>query len=400
MLPSELTTAHFKGYPPQARAVAVDHLALLQRMPLSFAPSLLRELIEYDEKFPAERARMDRELRYLQSLPAGQVGECFAGFEGIRLTPAQASFDWVNHPLEFSEQLSAFLWSTHQMDAYRAAAFAYGDRMQHAAPPPDLPMRRLGIAIIGQGAEPKGAPLFQQLRQHGTYFSQVKFERGLESLLTAAEERAKAQPLPYAHWYVEGGSPAAFAPSLTCVSYANLASVREELLSRIQKQVSEPGMGPERLRDDLARLSPAALGMQGDALLNQFQLKLLTEGSGTQIFSTTFAQWAAREVLRRAEALTLVVRFAPRQRQRPMNELLSSADGPLTLDPQGSLIDADMSSYYHWLNQRRLPRSENSSFLVWFEGRGQALAIGPTLPRGTVSQSPLDLRTLLELATA
>ena len=41
-------------------------------------------------------------------------------------------------------------------------------------------------------------------------------------------------------------------------------------------------------------------------MLGRFQVKLLTEGSGTQIFSTTFAQWTAREALRRAEALTLV----------------------------------------------------------------------------------------------
>ena len=41
-------------------------------------------------------------------------------------------------------------------------------------------------------------------------------------------------------------------------------------------------------------------------MLNRFQLSLLTEGSGTQVFSTTFVQWAAREALRRAQPLTLV----------------------------------------------------------------------------------------------
>ncbi len=47
----------------------------------------------------------------------------------------------------------------------------------------------------------------------------------------------------------------------------------------------------------MARLSPEDLGMgkSGDPVLDRFQIKLLTEGSGTQIFSTTFAQWTARE---------------------------------------------------------------------------------------------------------
>ena len=107
----------------------------------------------------------------------------------------------------------------------------------------------------------------------------------------------------------------------------------------------------------------------------------------------------AREVLRRAQALTLFVRFAPRQRQRPMNELLSGSGSNLELDPVGSLIDADMAAYYQWINQQRLPRSEQSSFLVWFEGHNQALAISPSLPRGTESSSTIDLGQLLSLAT-
>src|SRR6266496_1827858 len=119
----------------------------------------------------------------------------------------------------------------------------------------------------------------------------------------------------------------------------------------------------------------------GDEILQRFQLKLLAEGSGTQLFSTTFAQWTAREVLRRAQPLTLLVRFAPRQRQRPMNELLSGTGSNVEVDPTGSLVDADMAAYYQWINQRRLPGSEQSSFLVWFEGHSQALAIAPSLPR-------------------
>ena len=65
------------------------------------------------------------------------------------------------------------------------------------------------------------------------------------------------------------------------------------------------------------------------------------------------------------------------------------------LDPAGSLVDADMGSYYTYLNQQRLAGAEKSSFLVWFEGHNEAVAIGPTMPRGTQSSSPTDLRQLL-----
>jgi hypothetical protein len=132
--------------------------------------------------------------------------------------------------------------------------------------------------------------------------------------------------------------------------------------------------------------------------MDRFEVKLLTEGSGTQIFSTTFAQWTAREVLRRAQPHTLLVRFAPRQRQRPMNELLAGTGSNIEVDPTGSLVDADMAAYYQWINQQRLPGSEKSSFLVWFEVHSQALAIAPSLPRGAESSSALNLGELLSLA--
>jgi hypothetical protein len=83
-----------------------------------------------------------------------------------------------------------------------------------------------------------------------------------------------------------------------------------------------------------------------------------------------------------------------------MNELLSNTHTKPELDPAGSLVDADMGAYYHWINQQRLPGSEWSSFLVWFEGHNQALAISPALPRGAQSDSSLDLAQLLSLVTS
>jgi len=402
MLPRDLTAGQFAGYPPQARALAVAHLGALQQLPLSFVPSLLREVSDYDFKFPVERAAIDKELANLSSLSPAQLKEWFQAFSQFSLSPKLENFDWINQPAQFVEQLSAYLWSTHQLDAFREAATVYGDRLRSAVPPEPIPIRRLGIAVIGQGVATYEAPLFRNLREHGTYFGRVKPENGLELLLTATAARAKAHPVAYGHWYVDGGQEADHSPLLTCVSYQSLQPVRTALLKNMQTEIGRPGMGPEELRTHLARLSPSDLGMDKarDAVLDRFQVKLLTEGSGTQIFSTTFAQWTTREVLRRAQALTLFVRFAPRQRQRPMNELLSNGRGNPEADFTGSLIDADMGAYYHWINQQRLPGSEQSSFLVWFEGHSQALVIAPSLPRGTASNSAFDLGELLSLATA
>jgi hypothetical protein len=396
MLPRDLKPEQFSGYPPEAKKLVTNYIAALQRLPLSFLPSLLREAIEYDYKFPVERKALERELANLNSLPAEQLKDWVQGFAQIHLSAALENFDWINAPAQFVEQLSSHLWTTHQLDAFRTAAMAYADRL-HAAVPPEPPSApRLGITVVGQGVGSYDAPLFRKLRAHGAYYSRVNAENGLRVLLDAVAARAKAHPAPYAHWYIDGGQQAEHDAALTTVSYGALESARAALLGKMRADVDRPGMGPEVLRTRLAQLRPADLGFgNGDEVLDRFRIKMLTEGSGTQIFSTTFAQWTAREALRRAQPLSLLVRFAPRQRQRPMNELLAATAESAELDPAGSLVDADMGAYYNWLNQQRLPGANQSAFLAWFEGHKQALAIGPTTPRGTTSTSATDLSQIL-----
>ncbi len=402
MLPQSLQSDQFARYPQDAKKLALAHLAVFRQLPLSFLAALLRELIEYDYKFPAERSAIDKELDNLSSLSSVQIKEWFHPFADLSLSSKLEDLDWVNQPAKFIEQESAYLWSTHQLDTFRQAATDYGNRLRSAVSTEPLPVHRLGIAVIGQGVASYDLPLFRNLRAHGTYFGQVKPDNGLELLLSAVEARAKSHPVAYGHWYVDGGRAAAQSPLLANMSYQGLEPVRNNLLKYIQTQVTQPGMGPEELRSNLARLLPADLGMDkaGDSVLDRFQVKVFTEGSGTQIFSTTFAQWTTREALRRAQPLTLLVRYAPRQRQRPMNELLSDPNANPELDPEGSLVDADMGAYYHWINQQRLEGAEQSSFLVWFEGHSQALVIAPSLPRGAKSDSPMDLKQLLSLAVS
>lgn len=397
MLPADLKPEQFNSYPPQARKLALDYLGTLQRLPLSFLASLLREVIEYDFKFPAERESLEKELANLRSLSPQESKDWFRGFAEIQLSSKLEQFDWINSPAQFVEQLSSHLWTTHELDAFRKAALEYADRF-HAAVHPDPPaLPRLGIAVIGQGVNTHEEPLFRKLRPHGAYFTAVQPDNGLQHLLDVVAARAKSTPLPYSHWYIDGGEELPHPAAITCVSYKNLEPARAALLTRIQTETKKSGMGPEALRTVMAQLHPADLGFErsGDPVLDRFQVKLLTEGSGTQIFSTSFAQWAAREALRRAQPLTLLVRFAPRQRQKPMSELLSPSREPAELDPMGSLLDADMGAYYNWINQQRLPGFEGSLFLAWFENHKEAVAISPSMPRGTVSTSAPTLPQLL-----
>ncbi len=402
MVPSQLKIEQFNSYPPQARQAVAARIDLFRQLPLSFLPLLLRELIVYDWKFPAEQRELDRQLSYMGSLRHEEIQALMARFAQLHLSPELEHMDWVNRPRQFSEQLTAHLWATHQIDSFRGDALEYGQTMDAITPSEPLPIPRLGIAVIGRGVGDNKYPLFRKLRRWGVYFNQVKPDDGNRILLEAVASRATAHPVPFGHWYIDGGASEAISSGeLACVSYGSLDTVRAAVVATMRKAV-ESGTGPEALRTHLAELLPEDVGLNGtgtNAILNRFQLSTLTEGSGTQLFSTTFVQWSAREALRRAQPLTLLVRFAPRQRERPMNELLARADTKPELDPQKSLIDADMGAYYTWINQRRLSGAEQSSFLVWFEDHNEALAVGPSMPRGTESGSSITIAQLLKEIT-
>jgi hypothetical protein len=398
MVPAQLQAENFQAYSPQAKKLAASELPLLRQLPLAFVPFLLKEILAYDSKFPAERNELDSQLAYLSAMPAERRQQEMTVFAGLRLTSQLEAFDWVNSPGRFLEQLSAHLWATHQMDAFRAASQEYVHRFYTEKPPQRPPIPRLGIVVIGQGVAENRYTLFRKLRRQGVYYRRVKPEGAWKAILETVQARAKAHPADYAHWYIEGGAPdESGTGALIFVSYHALTPVRNKITARMRTAYESPQFGAEALRTMLAQIKPEELGMSGAAgeiVLSRFQLSLLTEGSGTQIYSTTFVQWAAREAYRRAQPVTLLARFGPRLRERPMSELLSGETGT-GVDLQGSLIDGDAGAYYTWINQQRLAGAEEASFLAWFENHGEAVAIGPALARGTENSDAIEMTSLL-----
>jgi hypothetical protein len=399
MLPPEATAESFATYPPQARALAVQHLAVIQRLPVAFAAPLMRELIAYDWRFPAERREIDDQFAYLESLSPPDFERTMRGFASLFLSPALNKIDWIRRPGEFVEALTAELWSGHQIDGFRTTADAYAAAWRKAFPETEPVTPRLAVVVMGRDVRADSYPLFRRLAPHGVRIAQVDASGAWETLLDAVAARAAKYPLPYGHWYIDGGSPPAPTdPRLTTVTWAELAPVRSAMLSRMQSVIGSGHGGPEELRTLMAETTMKQVGMSAegqDEVLSRFKLSVLSEGSGTQIFSTTFVQWTAREALRRAQPCTLLMRYASRQRQLPMNELLAGTGDRNAPDPQGSLIDADMGAYYTWIDQRRLTGADQASFIAWSEAQGQAIVAGPAAPRGTTADNAMTMRQIL-----
>lgn len=402
MTPSEITAAQFREYPPLARQVAVSHLELLRRLPLALAPLLLVQVQQYDWSFPAERRTINAQLSYLASLPNEQMSQVVAGFKQITLSSKLEKLDWVESPRQFSDQLSSFLWSSGQQDHFTAAANQFIRQVDASRPAQRLPIPRLGIAIIGKGASTGEIPLFRKLRPYSTYFTAIDPANGLDVLTDLVSARARKAPVPFAHWHIDGARVTiSESDSLKNLSYTALQPVRSALLEKIGSAIKGGIGGPEALNRMLRAMRPEEIGLPGgpgNEVLSRFIANIFTNGQGTQIFSTTFVQWTARELWRRAQPLTILARFTPRQRQRPMNELLSGEDADPQPDPAGSLIDADMGAYLMWIEQQRLAESERAFFVAWFEDHREALVISPYLPRDTESNEAGDMSWLLRQA--
>jgi hypothetical protein len=404
MTPFELTVESFSGYSSKARERAVTALPLLKQLPTAFTPFLLKEIISSEEKFPAELHELDAQLAYLKEMTPERLKTEMQPFANLTLSSKLEAFDWVKEPARFLEMLSAHLWASHQMDRFRSTSEAYVTKFHATLTPVPLPVARAGIVVIGEGvSQDTSYRLFVKIQREGTFYGNVNPENGLAQIHSALAQRAEMHPLPYGHWCLDGAE-APLLKGFSVVSYSQLAPVRAALAKRMLKAYEAEHFDPEMLRTDLARTTYESLGIQpsGDAPVDHFALTLLTEGSGTQIYSTTFVQWAAREALRRAQPLTLLARYAPRQRARAMDELLDGAKSSTAAetDAMGSLIDGDMGAYYTWLNQQRLPGADQSRFLVWFENHKQAVVISPSEKRGGSDLAATDMATLVRKVLA
>ena len=398
MLPSQLSANSFAGYPPQGRALALQHLGVIQKLPIAFAALLMSQVIGYDWLFPAERRTIDDQFAYLNSLSAGDLQQSLAGFAFPSLESNLKGRNWVERPGEFIEEFTADLWASHQIDRFRAVAGAYSSAWRRAYPEPEPVTARLAIVGLGKDLRAPDYPLFRKLIPYGVHVSAVDPTDAWPAILERLSQRASRYPLPYGHWYVDGGAPLPTVdPRLSTVTWAELSGTRAAVLQRMQSVIQSGHGRPEELRTLMAETTPTEVAVNdqdGNETLRRFKLSLLTEGSGTQIFSTTFVQWSAREILRRAQPCSLLLRFQPRQRQLPMNELLAANGDNNAVDPAGSLIDADMGAWYTWIDQQRLTGAGQASLIAWSEAHGQAVVIGPGAPRGTTTVNSTTLRQL------
>lgn len=398
MKPDQLTADSFALYGPAARAFAVEHLPLLKRLPLAVCPSFLQQIQSFDTLFPAERETLRWQCDQLGSIAPGTFAALTAPLQALTLSNDLEKHDWVRDPARFVTDLTGYLWSSSQLDAFRKATL----HLFAAIPPRQDSSPRLAVVVLGQGAQVQPAMLLRKLRRQGVYLTALQHESAFAEIGSLAASHAQTAANPYAAWYVDGGTPHPVLTQAmargTSISYPQLDVVRQRALERMLQTVQSGAGGAEQMRTHLTATSVEQSGVHSitrDPILARFYTELFTESSGPQIFSTSFTQWAGRELARRAQPTTLLLRYAPRQRHQDMNAMFTEK-GPPALDPQGSLLDADIGTFYNWIEMNRITAPGKLTFIAWAENQPFAVVIGPAAPAGAVTSTPMTLAQALK----
>ena len=253
-------------------------------------------------------------------------------FATLRLSPELERLDWRSDAAGFVCKMTAELWSTGQIGTFREAAKLLGPTAMTAEQGAQTSKRRfVAIALDRRlSAVGKTPVLFRMLRPYGTFFPYAHDENEAETLASWLAARANAHPEPYTHWQISGDiwkEPTA-APVVS-LSYNGGLTEREKLLAFFNTVPnSAASQGPEGLQKVLQHLSPEQIGMSAisDPVVRTFALDTLTQGSGTQLYATTFVQWTVREALRRARPESLLAWFTPRYEATLMDWRISHPD--------------------------------------------------------------------------
>lgn len=404
MKPADLQAASFAAYAPEARALAVAHLELLRQIPLAVLPTFLEQIQSLPNLFPKEQATLTGQIDFLSKASPQARATLLGPFAAIPLSPALQQLDWVNSPGTFLGSLSGYLWQSTQIDAYHRAASALFAALPRPAANNNAPAPLL-ISVFGRDATRTDYSLFTKLRTRGLYLRSVSPAGAGEALMALLRTRSQLHAAPYAHWYIDGGSPWSFdgaQSSVVACSYPELAPLTDRVLQAMDKAVQQ-GTGPEVLVQRLSRMRPEELNVADittDARLAHFYIQLLTQSSGTQVYSTSFVQAAAVALLRRAQPQTLCMRFAPRRKPASLNDMIEQRGVSSEPDANGAMIDADMATYYAWLALCDLPNGERSTLISYVEDRGEAFVISPSVTRGAESATPLTMSQVLALSAA
>ncbi len=227
-------------------------------------------------------------LRSLQLPRSGEMDKAVQGCASLRLSSEIQRLDWQRDPAGFGGKMTAELWASNQINAFRDAAKRLVPPMQEIEAKDSERKPRCVVIVMDKRLLGPATPsnLFRKLRRYGTFFPVASDAHGADALRKWMLSRTLTDPEPYAHWYLSGATfDQEYPETIVSLSYDGLRTTCTQLLTMFNRaRQSSPG-GPDALRQALLYVTPEEMGLGSvkDVVLRTFVLDLFSGGSGTQI---------------------------------------------------------------------------------------------------------------------
>ena len=402
--------ARLQKFSEEARSLLASHQDLLREVPAAFRPLLVRQLRAWESLFPPERESLTRILKWLRRSGAGERETLFRPFKSMTL-PDASDLDPI---FEEEKLLDRCLKHFKREGTYQAWRTSVDDIFQRvtAGGSGEAAGPKFVFVTLGEGtsrAQTLDDPdhrfvsyFWNHLEPLGTLFTSLATEPAgaagapLVSLFRSALGRPQIKV-----WAIETGKslkPAGDpATGATWFSFEQLRPVLDRVTRKMADTMLAGVSGPEALYSKITDFKIEELGLPTyqDSRIQKLIEQVILQGSGALVINNTFAEWTAVQALRRVEPDLLMVRFGQRRRFVPLRQLdpfqparPGSEDLPAE-DSGESLQDADVLTYYIWLETRKNPRyKDRTYFLIYLEGSRAALFIGPGIHAGKRISEP------------
>ncbi len=400
---------------------------VLRRLPLTFVPFVNQQLHQWETLFPNERHAVERLLVYVAGLSDGESLALFRDVKALeeKMGVRHWHLSTSEQTIENSSELARSPYFQEWRQAVQAV-FATADRhVQEMNGTPAVSRHRLLLLEFPRTLPFDPATVWACWQGAGTTVNldlhSVEPGGTLATLLLGRSPRsasafggllsaARGQPAEHADaWAIDASrelvdslvsqeGAGGFTPLL--MSCGRLESFRQSFsheMNTMRKDLTDADAVFDRLRKvDVSAWCPPEVA--GDAALREFVRSVYLSGNGAVIFSNSFVEWAASEVLRRARPSLLAARFGVRSKPKPFTgvAVFDNQDQvnplPAVDDFEGSALDAQILALYIWMAAGRYAEYQNSTVCVCIaESLAQAHVIAPSDFRLLAQPQPIAL---------
>ena len=428
----------YAGMAGEARNLIRANRSVLDAMPRTFLVSLLIELKKWPTFFEPEKAYFRVLLEHLKGFGGAEREEAFGTLRAFESRTGCLRIK-ADEPESLRARTLAHLRKEGQYWAWRKEIEKVFRKIQPVVEEKLYASdrhTRLVILLYGEGITIKPEELWKRFRNIGirvplkldgarasepfllTLFTGQPPGTGEKTSYTLFDALCQSNSSgPPDAWVIEAGDgihalceassrDGGRVECTTGMSFQRLRGYREKLADAIYGKVLVGVPGPVELAQHLRSLEMTpedGVSLYSSDVVLAFIRDILLAGNGTMIINNSFVEWAAVQALKRAQPRLLVARFGVRDKMKPFSSLLLFSKPrptdqiPILEDPFGSFIDAELLSYYVWLNaEKGPPYRAKTVYLLLAEGVDEMLVVLPEADRP--ASGAVEAATLQDVA--